>query len=337
MIVSGFDTAERVLVIAELGNNHEGDPGVAQRLVREAAAAGVDAVKLQTFRTEHYVSADDVERFARLKSFELPFAAVEELSALARSLGLLFVSTPFDLESADRLVPLVDAIKIASGDNTFYPLIARAARGGRPLILSAGLATLAEVEQAVALVRREWDAHGVGGELAVLHCVSSYPVEPPEANLLAIRALGSSLDCTIGYSDHTAGLDAAPLAVALGARIVEKHFTLDKDFSDFRDHQLSATPDELRKLVSRIRTASAMLGSEEKTVQPSERDALPALRRSIVAAADLQAGHVVTDEDLTWVRPGGGLAPGQEERLLGRRLVRAVRQGEQLGSSDVEP
>ena len=338
MNVSGFDTAERVLVIAEIGNNHEGDAAVAKQLVRAAADAGADAVKLQTFRTEHFVSAADEQRFARLKSFELPFAEVEAIGALARSLGLLFVSTPLDLESADRLGTVVDAIKIASGDNTFYPLIARAARTGKPLLLSAGLADLSEIERSVALIQHEWSAAGIGGELAVLHCVSSYPVEPADANLLAIRALQASLDCTIGYSDHTIGLDAAPLAVALGAQIVEKHFTLDKDFSDFRDHKLSVMPDELRVLVGRIREASAMLGVEEKNPGPAERQALPAMRRSIVAARDLGPGHLVAEDDLTWVRPGGGLAPGEEAQLLGRRLIRAVVEGQRLDPADaVEP
>ncbi len=155
-------------------------------------------------------------------------------------------------------------------------------------------------------------------------------------NLRAIATLAAELDCAIGYSDHTVGVDAAPLAVALGARVIEKHFTLDKRYSDFRDHELSADPPELAELVRRVRLAETLLGTATKEVQPSERPGVVALRRSICALRDLPVGHVVTAEDLTWVRPGGGLRPGEEDVLLGRRLRRAVSAGEQLGVADTE-
>lgn len=333
MRIGDVDLAERVLIVAEIGNNHEGDFAVAERLVEQAAACGAGAVKLQTFVTEHYVSSSDAERFARLKRFELPPAQFAALAERARACGLIFLSTPFDLASADALEPIVDAYKISSGDNSFRPLLERVARTGKPLIVSAGLCELSEIEEAVAFVRGVWA--GAGGELAVLHCVSSYPVEPAEANLLAIEVLRERLPCTVGYSDHTVGLDAAPLAVALGARIVEKHFTLDKRHSDFRDHQLSADPADLRELVRRVRLTETMLGRRAKEVQPSERPALTALRRSIAAATDLPAGSRVESPDLTWVRPGGGLPPGEERLLLGKTLVRDVRAGELLSVSDV--
>jgi N,N'-diacetyllegionaminate synthase len=333
MRIGGFDTDERVLIVAEIGNNHEGDLGVARGLVEAAAEAGADAVKFQTFRTEHYVAAADAERFARLKRFELAYDEFAELATQTRALGMLFVSTPFDLASADFLGRTADAIKIASGDNTFVPLIESAARTGLPMLVSAGLADLDTVRGAVGLVRSEWGPSDPG--LAVLHCVSAYPVPPAEANLRAIATLAAELDCEIGYSDHTVGLDASPLAVALGARVIEKHFTLDKHYSKFRDHQLSADPPELRELVLRIRDAEAMLGEGDKDVQPSEREGVEALRRSIVAARDLDLGHVVEVSDLTWVRPGGGMAPGEEGRLVGRALRRALAAGERLSQDDV--
>jgi sialic acid synthase SpsE len=336
MNILDFDTSEQVLIVAEIGNNHEGDFDVAAKLVNEAAACGVDAVKFQLIRAEHLVDKSDMARFNQLKSFELGFEQFEQLSKLAHSLGLLFFCTPFDLTNVGFLEAIVDGYKIASGDNTFYPLIERVALTGKPLIISTGLSDFQQVRQSVVFVEQQWAAEGIQGELAVLHCVSSYPTLSEQANLRSIQFLAENLDCAVGYSDHTLGIDAAVLAVALGALIVEKHFTLDKHFSDFRDHQLSADPSEMRELVTRIRMASAMLGSFSKMVQPAEELAVRALRRSIVAGRDLLKGHRIMWSDLTWVRPAGGLAPGEEQKLLGKALRLDVRFGEQLYMKDVE-
>jgi N,N'-diacetyllegionaminate synthase len=336
MRISGFDLNERVLVIAEIGNNHEGDVEAAKEMVRAAARAGADAVKFQTFVAERFVRAsDDQARFDRLKKFELSPAAFAELAALARSEGLLFISTPLDLASVSILEPLVDAFKIASSDNTFFPLLTHVARTGKPMLVSTGLADIKLVREAVRFVQNEWSDAGVTGDLAVLHCVTSYPVEPAQANLRSIEAL-EQVGVVVGYSDHTVGLDAAPVAVALGARIVEKHFTLDHDYSDFRDHKLSADPEELAELVRRVRQASALLGTQGKAVQAAEEPFVVTLRRSIVAAAPLEAGHRLEEADLMWTRPGGGLAPGEEHRVVGRRLVRDVAFGEPIAASDVD-
>jgi sialic acid synthase SpsE len=336
MRIGDFETTERVLVIAEIGNNHEGDFGVASELVDRAAEVGVDAVKFQTYRTEHYVSVADPDRFARLQRFELTPDQFSDLATRAHERGLLFISTPFDLKSADALDGFVDAFKISSGDNTFWPLIDRITASARPMIVATGLSDLDQIAETVAFVNDARRRHGSEGELAILHCVSSYPVSPGEAGLRAIELLRERFaDRTIGYSDHTEGIAAGPLAVALGAQIVEKHFTLDIGFSDFRDHQLSADPDEMRELVSRIREAETMLGARSKVVQPSEESALETMRRSIVATRDLTSGHQIGLDDLTWVRPGGGLPPGKEELLVGRALVRDVRSGERLSASDV--
>jgi N,N'-diacetyllegionaminate synthase len=332
MQLGPLDSDQQVVVVAEIGNNHEGDPAVARELVEHAASAGADAVKLQTFRTEHYVSAHDADRFARLKRFELPVGAWAELAELARARGMLFISTPFDLLSVDVLEPLVDAYKVASGDNLFFPLLQRIANTTAPMIVSTGLSELASVARTVQFVDRIRDTE----RLAILHCVTSYPTAPAEAQLRAIEVLRERFSCTVGYSDHTIGNDAAVLAVGLGARIIEKHFTLDKQFSDFRDHQLSADPQELASLVVRIREAELLLGSREKSVQPAEQAGTVALRRSIVAGADLAEGHILRSEDLTWIRPGGGLAPGSEHDIVGRRLRRPVPFGERIGAEDVE-
>jgi len=335
MIIGPVDTSKQILIVAEIGNNHEGNLDVARQLVREASRCGVDAVKFQTFRTEYFVSPTDVKRFARLKSFELSYQAFEELADFARELGLLFISTPLDMHSANFLAKLVDAFKIASGDNTFYPLIRFVLQTAKPVFISMGLSEGDEVRELIEFVRRE-SIGNVEERLGLLHCVTSYPTPPEEANLRAIQYLARQFSGTVGYSDHTVGIDAALLSVALGARVIEKHFTLDKNYSDFRDHQLSADPAEMRQLVDRVRLASQMLGKPEKTCQPCEQPIAGAVRRSIVAGRDVDEGNPLSLADLIWTRPGGGLAPGNEHLLIGKRLKRNVRFGERLMPSDVE-
>lgn len=335
MKMGTFDTAERVLVVAEVGNNHEGDFRRACELVRGAAAAGADAVKFQTFRAERYVGRADPARYERLKSFELSPEQFGELSTLSRSLGMLFLSTPFDLESVTVLDPLVDGFKVSSGDNNLFPLLELVAATDKPLIVSTGLCGLDEVRVTADFLRTRRRS-GVR-DLALLHCVTSYPAPADQANLLSVRTLAEAFpDLTVGYSDHTLGIEACVLAVALGARVVEKHFTLDKDQSDFRDHKLSADPAELTELVRRVAAVPALLGRPGKSLQPCERDLLPAVRRSAAAAADLPAGHRLRKEDLMWLRPSGGVAPGAETALFGRTLTRALKRGERLKADDVD-
>lgn len=336
MIIRDFDTAERVLIVAEIGNNHEGNFDVAKELIRKAADCGVGAVKFQTFKAEHLVSRADAARFNRYKSFELSYSQFEQLAQQAHYFGLLFISTPLDLTSAAFLKTIVDAYKIASGDNNFYPLISHVAKTGKPMIVSTGVSDAEQVARTVAYVKQQWEESHVTGQLAVLHCVSSYPVPPEQANLAAIRFLAHEFGCTVGYSDHTVGIEASLIAVALGARIIEKHFTLDKNYSDFHDHQLSADPAEMQQLVQKVRLVSLMLGKDEKKVQPAEETGTLAFRRSIVAGRDLSKGIQITWSDLTWIRPAGGLPPGEEHVLIGKTLNRDVRFGEQLHASDVE-
>ena len=337
MKIGTVDTQEKVFIVAEIGNNHEGNFENAQALVRRAAECGVDAVKFQTFKAESLVSPFEQTRFRQLKSFELTYPQFEELSKLTRSLGLHFLSTPFDLESADFLKGIVDAFKIASGDNNFFPLIERVAKSGKPLLISAGLSEFDEMVLTVKFVKKQWRRFHLNSELGILHCVSSYPLQPEEANLRAISFLGQHLKgITIGYSDHTVEIEACVLAVAIGARIIEKHFTLDKNFSAFRDHRLSADPAQMKEMVNRIRQAEKMLGHDEKAVQPCERSLVQVLRRSISAARDLPVGHQIKTTDLTWIRPGVGLPSGQENLLIGKVLRRNVRLGEPLRSTDVD-
>jgi len=336
MKVGSFDTDRNVLVVAEIGNNHEGDFKLAREMVRRAARCGVGAVKFQTVRAGQLVRRSEAARFERLTRFELSEEQFGALSALAHELGLLFLSTPLSLQAAAFLEPLIDAYKIASGDNDFFPLLEQVARTGKPVIVSTGVSDVSQIDATVRFLRGQWESRGIPGELALLHCVSSYPTPPEQANLRSIPFLAARFGCTAGYSDHTLGTDAAVLAVAAGARIIEKHFTLDKNQSDFRDHQLSADPAEMANLVQRIGEAESLLGTWDKPIQPCEAASQTAIRRSIVAAHDLKSGTAIAAADLKWIRPGDGLRPGNEGKLIGRRLNRDMREDDAISPSDVE-
>jgi N,N'-diacetyllegionaminate synthase len=328
MRIGAVDTTERVAVIAELGNNHEGDMGRARELVEAAAAAGAHAVKLQAIDPPRLVRPTETARLAQLEGFRLSVEQHGELAELARARDLGYVCTPFDLDAVRWLAPLVDALKIASGDNDFARLIGAAAAAGRPLVISTGMSDDATVTRAL-------EAAAAAPEVALLHCVSAYPTAPADAALATIPDLARRHGVTVGYSDHTLGIDACVAAVAAGARILEKHFTLDHGLSDFRDHQLSAEPDELRALVTRVAEVEALMGAPRTGMAAAEAGVRAAARRSIVAARDLPAGHRVEAEDLTWLRPADGLPPGDEDRLVGRALTRPVAAGETLLVSDV--
>jgi N,N'-diacetyllegionaminate synthase len=337
------DLESRLLVMAEIGNNHEGDPAVARELVERAAESGAGAVKLQVFEPARFVRPSQPERLAQLSRYQLPREELVGLTELARSLGMAVVATALDLESLEFIAGHVDGLKIASGDNDCLPLIERVADVGLPMLISTGLAETGEIAAAIAVAEGRWAEGGVEQELAVLHCVSAYPVSPEAADLGRIPALAGELGKTTGYSDHTLGIEACVTAAALGARVIEKHFTLSHDYSDFRDHALSATPDELSALV-REAEAAAEAGpppgepqSQAEARRGQEEPNRAALRRSIVAGADLESGHAIEPGDLTWMRPRDGLAPGEEGLLVGKRLVRDVAFGEAIRAEDVEP
>jgi sialic acid synthase SpsE len=200
------------------------------------------------------------------------------------------------------------------------------ARTGKPILLSTGLSDLAGIARAKTVIEAEWSRTGRRSDLALLHCTVSYPTVPEDANLAAIRDL-ATLGCTVGFSDHTIGIAASVLSVALGARAIEKHFTLDKNQSDFHDHKLSADPADLKELVRQVRQAETLLGPGGKRVLACEAAVAQRVRRGVAASCDLAPGTVLAAEHLTWVRPRAGLAPGEEDRLLGRRLKMAVADG----------
>jgi len=335
MKFNNIDTAKKVFIVAEVGNNHEGDFELAKKLVCTAAECGVDAVKFQTFLPELFISNSNLERLNKLRSFQLSFAHFEFLSRLANDCGIEFFSTPFDIPSANFLNRIQPIFKIASGDNNFFQLIKTVMAFDKPVIISTGLASLKDIEAIYSLFESQDKTH----LLSLLHCVSSYPTPPCQANLLAIRSLAARfLVSSIGYSDHVAGIQTAIYSVAVGARIVEKHFTLDKMQSSFRDHELSADPAEMRALVQEIRKLESWLGDGSKILQPCESAMRVEGRRSIATARDLSIGESVSFEDLTWLRPGSGFSPGSEELLLGKTVRRNVPRGQILSEDDfVDP
>lgn len=336
MKIGSVDTEERIVLVAEIGNNHEGSFHLAQELIGQASEAGADAVKLQTLIPEYFVSHRDRERLDTMRRFALSLADTEKLITDASGRGIYVFSTPLDLVSLASLVPLVDTIKVASGDITFTPLIEAVASSGLDTIISTGASTLVEVGIAVGVLESIWAQDEVAPSLGILHCVSNYPALPSSVNLRAIATLAATFPrATIGYSDHTIGVEAAVLAAAAGARIIEKHFTLDKEFSDFRDHSLSADAQDLRHLRDCLDRVELLLGKEGKSPNESEISLIPTIRRSLAVTKDLPVGSTLGRTDLQCLRPEGGLPPSALSATIGRRLVVEKRAGEPLFESDL--
>ena len=328
-------------VIAEAGVNHDGDLGRALELVDVAAGSGADAVKFQTFSAAELASdaaeqaayqrerAEAESQRAMLERLELPREAFEAIAARCAQRGIVFLSTPFDMASAQMLIELgVPALKVGSGELTNTPLLRELATTGVPLIVSTGMATLDEVTGAVEAVAR-------APALALLHCVSSYPAPAAEANLRVLDTLRRRFGVPVGWSDHCLEPEVALAAVARGAVIVERHFTLDRTLPG-PDHAMSDDPAMLAELIRRIRVVEAALGDGEKRPQPSEADVRAVARRSIVAARDLAEGETVDAGAVAIKRPGGGLAPAEIERVIGARVRRAVARNTPLVAEDIE-
>ena len=331
--------ADAVYVIAEAGVNHNGDLDLAHRLVDVAAAAGADAVKFQTFNPAKLVSGSAAstpyqqrrggagDQRSLLEALTLPATAWEELRDHAAEAGTTFLSTPFDLDSAAMLVELgLPALKVSSGELTNVPYLRELATMGVTLLVSTGMGDEEEVAAAVEA------ASGAPG-LVLFHCVSAYPAPVDECNLRVIPALAARHRVPVGWSDHTPGLTTALGAVALGAAVLEKHFTTDRSLPG-PDHQASLEPTELAEYVRESKLLSRALGDGVKRRMPSEVENAALVRRSWHAAADLPADTVLEAGHLALLRPEGGMSPAVE--LRGRRLARAVSAGDPVTSADVE-
>ncbi|HEY7608059.1 MAG TPA: N-acetylneuraminate synthase family protein [Alphaproteobacteria bacterium] len=332
----GKDPDADVIVVAEIGVNHEGDPDAALALLKAACAVGAHAAKLQTYTPSRYASASDPARLARVTKFALDPAAHRRLAKAAAEMGLPLFSTAVTEDVVPLLDSLFPVIKIASGDITFEPVIRAAARTGKPVILSTGLATMGEVEQAVGWVRAEVGADALRERLLLMHCVSAYPTPPEQANLLSIPYLASRTGLRVGYSNHVLGLDACFAAIALGACVIEAHFTDRRSGRTFRDHELSLEPGELAQLVQAAPRWRAMRGGVEKAPQPCEIANREIIRKGLVAARPLAAGTVLAPSDLAYSRPATEFAATDLDRLVGRRLKAAVGAGELIRRQNVD-
>jgi N-acetylneuraminate synthase/N,N'-diacetyllegionaminate synthase len=322
-------------VIAEAGVNHNGSLDLARQLIDAAVRAKADAVKFQTFITEESISraapqaayqrentGKSESMFDMVKRLELPLEAFAELSDYCKARDMIFLSSPFDVQSVDVLDRLnVPALKIASGEITNLPFLEYVATKRRPIILSTGMSNLAEVESALRVIEQAGNP-----PVILLHCVSNYPAAASDINLRAMATMAREFEVPVGYSDHTSGLEVALAAVALGACVIEKHFTLDQNMPG-PDHKASLEPDELRKMVQGIRTVEAALGHGRKEPAASEMDTVRVARKSLVAARDIRQGEELTLEAIAIKRPGTGLPPAMRDEVIGRKARHEISEG----------
>lgn len=330
-----------VYIIAEVGVNHNGSLALAMQCVDQAVLCGADAVKFQTFKSErlvtkHAAKADyqmentgsNESQLSMLQKLELSFADFAILKKYCDQQNIDFLSTPFDEESADFLHTLqVDAFKIGSGDVTNIPFLKKIDQYGRPVMLSTGMSNVAEIQESLAAFERS--------PVYLLHCTSDYPAPLEDVNLMAIQTMHAAFGRITGYSDHTSGIEIAIAAAALGAKIVEKHLTLDQTLPG-PDHKASLEPQDFASMVAAIRNVESARGNGVKRCMPSEESTRNIARKSIVMAADKQAGHVLTEADLFIKRPGTGIEPKFLYDFLGKRLKNNVSQDHLLVWSDVE-
>jgi N-acetylneuraminate synthase len=320
-----------VFIIAEAGCNHNGDFGLAKRLVDVAVEAGADAVKFQTFITDQLVTHnaekadyqkkntgnEQESQCAMLKKLELSFDAFKVLKIHCEQNGIIFLSTPFDYASADFLEEIkIPAFKIASGDITNLPFLTYIASKGKPVILSTGMSTQGEVHKASEIFTEKQDT-----PLILLHCTSEYPAPPEDINLYAMHTLYNTCKVPVGLSDHSLGIEIALAAVALGARVIEKHITLDKELPG-PDQRASLEPHELINLVKGIRTIEKALGDGIKKPSPSEIKTRSIARKSIVTATRIKKGQLLSETNLTVKRPGNGISPAEWHKVVGRKTLR---------------
>ena len=319
----------KTLIIAEAGVNHNGSLDIAKQLVRTAKECGADIVKFQTARLDSLVS-----KFAEMADYQkantgkvesqkemlsrllLSFDEFTELAAYCKEVGIMFLSTPFDIESIRFLNDMQDIWKVPSGEITNYPYLVEIAKTGKRVILSTGMSDMDEIRAALDLLKKNGS-----GEITVLHCTTEYPAPLNEVNLNVMTTLRNEFGCKVGYSDHTKGIEVSLAAVAMGAEVIEKHFTLDRNMEG-PDHKASLEPAELKALVDGIRIIELAKGSFEKAPTESELKNRAVARKSIVAARDIKRGEVLTEENLTTKRPGSGISPMRWKEVVGTAAKR---------------
>lgn len=325
----------RVLIIAEAGVNHNGDINIAKKLVDEAKRCGADIVKFQTFNPEKLASRHAVMAAYQKKNLGVEESQKEMLEKLTlrqeeyvaladycREIGIEFLSTPFETESVRFLNDLQDIWKIPSGEITNYPYLVEIARTGKEVILSTGMSTLDEVDAALDVLKTNGS-----DKITLLHCTTNYPTPMADVNLNAMLTLKEHCDCPVGYSDHTKGIEVPIAAVAMGAVVIEKHFTLDRNMEG-PDHKASLEPDELEAMVKAIRNIELAMGDGVKAPSESEKANISVVRKSIIASKKIKAGEILTNENLTTKRPGTGINPMRWNEIIGKKAVRDFEEDE---------
>ena len=330
----------KTFIIAEAGVNHNGRIDLAKQLIEEAVVAGADAVKFQTFKTENLVSkyapkaeyqkrqTDKSEtQFEMIKKLEFGLSAHKQLVSFCKEKNIQFLSSPFDLDSIDLLRRLqLTTFKIPSGEITNLPYLRKIGALKKNVILSSGMSDLSEIGDALDILVSAGTALK---NITVLHCNTEYPTPMADVNLLAMKTIADSLNVAVGYSDHTLGIEVPIAAVAMGATIIEKHFTLDRNMEG-PDHRASLEPDELKCMVTAIRNIEKAMGSGLKKPSPSELRNKPIARKSIVAARNIVKGEVLTEENLTVKRPDTGISPMRWDKIIGRTATRNYRTDEAI-------
>ncbi len=330
MKIKSHNLNKKILLVAEIGNNHEGDFNLAKKLIKLASNSGADAVKFQSFITESNVSKDhNPQRYKMLKKFQLSALQFRKLKKYANELKLIFISTPLDIESANYLKNIVDAYKIASGDINFYPLIEIVSKTKKPLIVSTGVSNLNEIKKTLNYIKRYRSLDNV----IVLHCVSNYPTLNEDSNLNNIFHLNKIIK-NVGYSDHTIGIESALCSISMGVKLIEKHFTINNDYSSFRDHKISSDPIQFKELSNKVRLYEKFLGSRKFKTLPDKHSKL--IKRSIILKRDLKKGSIIKKNDITWIRPGTGEKPGNEKIFIGKKIKINIASGVQLKKYHLE-
>ena len=340
----------KVFVIAEAGVNHNGDEKIASELIRIAARSGADAVKFQTFSSDKLVTRNapkaDYQSLMTgngpqrdmLKALELSQETYFRLSNLCSEEGVEFMSTPFDEEAANMLIELgMKTIKVPSGEITNIPFLIVLAKKSLPIILSTGMANMAEIQAGVKAIKETWNKNCLTmppDALTVLHCTSNYPTKFTDVNLRAMNSIARTLSLPIGYSDHTLGTAVSAAAVALGATVIEKHFTLDQNM-DGPDHKASLNPEELSSFVANIRAIEQCLGSDIKEPTRSELPIRALVRRSVTLVKDLEVGDEINSNDIALLRPGTGISPADFDRVPGHKLKKKMSAGTTLTWHDL--
>lgn len=328
----------KTFIIAEAGVNHNGDINTALRLVDMAKNAGADAIKFQTFKSEKLVAfstpkakyqkantGSNESQLEMLKRLELTNDNFKRLFSYCRKKGIIFMSTPFDEKGADMLGRLgMNIFKIPSGEITNKPLIQHIAAKNKPIILSTGMSYLNEVEKTVRWIYDIWNKSGFNQQLTLLHCVSNYPAHAEDVNLYAMNTLKTAFGLSVGYSDHTLGIEIPIAAVAMGAKVIEKHFTLDKNMKG-PDHKASLEPDELKAMVKAIRNVERAMGNGIKRPAESEEETRIIVRRSLVTKRDIKKGDVIRSGDIIIKRPGSGILPEFKDIINGMKAGKNIK------------